>query len=237
MKHGVFSIDLVFLLVTLLSVLPYLFFKLRNIVPYPVNSSLKLQDFYILSILLTYLIIGGYQQYFWTKNNMLTNPFTVPITYLDTIIEKNDWWVYIYNFIYYFIFGFMLVSIKNYKHFALIFIGGLILMSGLTAIWYTIPNITQERMKTNKYFLSKTQKIDNNNNNACPSAHVVFAMYSYYLLRKVIGKFYALLIPTIISISCLKTSQHMVLDVVFGIIYSYVVYNFVLKKINSKVFI
>ena len=48
-------------------------------------------------------------------------------------------------------------------------------------------------MKTDKYFLSKTQKIDNNNN-ACPSAHVVFAMYSYYLLRGVIGELSASLV-------------------------------------------
>jgi hypothetical protein len=91
-------------------------------------------------------------------------------------------------------------------------------------------------MKTNKYFLSITQKIDNNNNNACPSAHVVFAMYSYYLLRGVIGEFYASLIPIIISISCLKTTQHVVLDILFGVIYSYIVYNFVLKKVNPTVF-
>jgi len=237
MKHGVFSIDLVFLLIIFLSILPYVFFKLRNKVPYPVSSSLKLQDFYILSTLLTYLIIGGYQQYFWTKDNMMRDPFTVPATYLDFIIKKNDSWVYIYNFIYYIMFGLLLVGVKNYKHFALIVIGGFILMSGLTVIWYTIPNVTHKRMETDNYFLSKTQKIDNNNNNACPSAHVVFAMYFYYLLRKLLGEFFALLIPIIVSISCLKTTQHMALDIVFAIFYSIIMYNFVLKKINSKVFI
>ena len=69
MKHGTFSIDLVLMLIIVLIIFPYLFFKVRNKVPYPVKSSLKLKDFYILSILLTYLIIGGYQQYFWTKDN------------------------------------------------------------------------------------------------------------------------------------------------------------------------
>lgn len=236
MKHGNFSIDLVFMLISVLLIFPYLFFNVRNKLPYPVKSSLKLQDFYILSILLTYLVIGGYQQYFWTKDNMLTDAITVPVTYLDNIIEKNDLWVYVYNFIYYLIFGFIIVSIKSYKHFAIIVIGAMVLMSGLTAIWYTIPNIVPERMKTNKYYLSKTQKIDNNKNNACPSAHVVFAMYSYYLLRGVIGEFYASLIPIMISISCIKTSQHVVLDILLGIIYSFIVYNFVLKKVSPTIF-
>lgn len=236
MKHGVFSIDLVLIMITVLSIFPYIFFKVRNKVPYPVKSTLKLEDYYILSILLTYIVMGGYQQYFWTKDNMLTDAITVPLTYLDTLIEKNDWWVYIYNFIYYIIFGFVLVSIKDYKHFVLLTSGAFLLMSGLTLIWYCIPNITPERMKTNKYILSKTQKIDNNKNNACPSAHVVFSVYSYYLLRHVIGEFYAIMIPIIISLSCLKTSQHVFLDVLLGIIYTYLVYNFVLKKVNPKIF-
>ena len=236
MKHGTFSIDLVLILITVLLIFPYLFFNVRNKVPYPVKSTLKLEDYYILSILLTYIVMGGYQQYFWTKDNMLTDAITVPVTYLDNIIEKNDWWVYIYNFIYYIIFGFVLVSIKDYKHFVLLTSGAFLLLSGLSIIWYTIPNITPERMKTNQYYLSKTQKIDNNKNNACPSAHVVFAMYSYYLLRGVIGEFYALLIPIIISISCIKTSQHVLLDILSGIIYTFIVYNFVLNKVNPTVF-
>lgn len=236
MKHSVFSIELVFMLIIVLTFIPYLFFLVRDKVPYPVKSSLNLQDFYILAILLTYLVIGGYQQYFWTKDNMLTTPFTVPELYLDKMLKKNDSWVYIYNFFYYMIFGFILVSIKDYKHFALTVIGAFILMTGLTVIWYLFPNITPERMKTKNYMLSKTQKIDNNKNNALPSAHVVFAMYSYYLLRHVIGEFYASLIPIMISISCLKTSQHVTLDVLSGIIYCYIVYNFILKKAVPDIF-
>ena len=34
-----------------------------------IKSQLKLSDYYIICIILTYLVIGGYQQYFWTKNN------------------------------------------------------------------------------------------------------------------------------------------------------------------------
>ena len=236
MKHGNFSIDMVLILIFVLMLFPYVFFKVRNKVPYPVNSTLKLKDYYILSILLTYLIVGGYQQYFWTKDNMVRNPFIVPKIFLDDILKKNDLWVYIYNFLYYFIFGFILVTIPNYKHFAVIIIGALILMTGLSIIWYIIPNKTPKRMKTDKYFLSKTQKIDNNNNNACPSAHVVFAMYSYYLLRGVIGEFSASLVPILVSISCLKTTQHVALDILLGIVYSYIMYNFVLKKVAPSVF-
>lgn len=89
MKHSVFSIELVFMLIIVLTFIPYLFFLVRDKVPYPVKSSLNLQDFYILAILLTYLVIGGYQQYFWTKDNMLTTPFTVPELYLDKMLKKK----------------------------------------------------------------------------------------------------------------------------------------------------
>ena len=69
--HGTFSIDLVMMLVAGVVIIPYVFYNIRLYVPYPVKSNLKLQDYYILIILLVYLIIGVYQQYFWTKKNKL----------------------------------------------------------------------------------------------------------------------------------------------------------------------
>ena len=67
MYSSTFSIDLVIMLIIFLIILPYIFFILRNKVPYPVKSSLKLSDYYILSIILTYLVIGGYQRIFGRK--------------------------------------------------------------------------------------------------------------------------------------------------------------------------
>ena len=89
-------------------------------------------------------------------------------------------------------------------------------------------------MLKTKYFLQKTQIIDEEGNNACPSAHVVFAMYSFYLLKNVIGYIPALLIPILILISCISTTQHVSIDIIFGIIYSILFYNFILKKILKK---
>jgi len=65
--HGTFSIDLVIMLVAIVVIIPYVFFNIRSYVPYPVKSNLKLQDYYILIILLVYLVIGVYQQYFGLK--------------------------------------------------------------------------------------------------------------------------------------------------------------------------
>ena len=239
-EHGSFSIDLVLILISSIIIVPYVFFNIRNLVPYPVKSNLKLVDYYILMILLVYLVIGVYQQYFWTKSNKIRKETVIPETILDkyiySIFNIDDNWTYIYNFIYYFVFGFIIVSIKSYKHFAQLVLGGIAMMTGLSIIWYFYPNIVESRMIPNNYFLKKTQMIDDNNNNACPSAHVVFAMYSFYLLRNVIGYFSAVLIPILISISCLTTTQHVSTDIIFGILYAIIFYNFVLNKINPKVF-
>lgn len=239
-QHGTFSVDLVALLLFSVLVVPYLFYKIRNRLPNPVSSTLTLSDYYILSILLIYLVIGVYQQYFWTKDNKLSREVIIPKTQIDTFFHTylgiDDKWTYIYNFIYYFVFGFIIVSIKDYKHFAILVLGAIALMTGLTIIWYLFPNVVESRMSPNNYFLKKTQAIDDNRNNACPSAHVVFAMYSFYLLRNVIGVVPAALFPILISISCLTTTQHVSLDIVSGLLYCVLFYNLILKKWNSTVF-
>lgn len=227
--HGVFSIDLVMILIFFLITLPYIFYQLK--IYLNIKSNLKMSDYYIICIILTYLVIGGYQQYFWTKNNKLRNPFVIQKTFIDDMITKNDVWIYVYNFIYYIIFGLIIITIKNYKEFAIKILCAYILLTGLTIIWYLFPNIVPKRMDTNNYFFSKTKAIDKNLNNACPSAHVVFAVYSYYLLRNTIGNTISILIPILISFSCLKTSQHLFIDVILGIIYTIICYNLILKNI------
>jgi hypothetical protein len=239
-EHGNFSIDLVGILVASLVMIPYAFYQIRNMVPHPVKSKLTLMDYYIIMTMLIYLVIGTYQQYFWTKTNRLRPETVIPSTGLDTMVQGlfgiNDSWTYIYNFIYYFVFGFIIISIKDYKHFAQLFLGAVALMTGLSFIWYIFPNKVESRMKPTNYFLKKTQAIDDNNNNACPSAHVVFAMYAFYLLRNVIGVLPAVTIPILISLSCLTTTQHVSTDIILGILYSIGFYNLILHKINPSVF-
>lgn len=239
-QNGVFSIDLVFLIFFSILFIPYIFYKLKDKVPYPVKTKLKLIDYYIISIILVYLVIGVYQQYFWTLSNKLRKEIIVPKTKIDDLLHKlfhiNDNWTYIYNFIYYFVFGFIIISIRDYKHFAIMVLGAIAMMTGLSFIWYLFPNVVESRIKPNNYFLKKTQLIDNNNNNACPSAHVVFAIYAFYLLRNVIGYIPASLIPILIAISCFTTTQHVSTDIIFGALYAVLFYNFILKKISPENF-
>ena len=239
-KHSSFSIELVMLLFVSIIIFPYVFYKIRLLVPYPVKSELTIQDYYIIIVLLVYLVIGVYQQYFWTKTNKLRDEKIITKTKLDeylyNIFGENDSWVYIYNFIYYIIFGLIIISVRNYKHFSIIIIGGIMMMTGLSIIWYLFPNDVETRMKTDKYFLQKTQAIDEPGNNCCPSAHVVFAMYSFYLLKNIIGYSTALLIPILISISCIATTQHVSTDIILGIVYSIVFYNLILKSVFPKIF-
>jgi hypothetical protein len=239
-EHGTFSIDLVLLLMISVIIVPYVFFNIRDLVPYPVKSNLKLVDYYILMVLLVYLVIGVYQQYFWTKTNKIRKETIIPQTpidhYVHSLFAINDSWTYIYNFIYYFVFGLIIISIKSYKHFATLIFGGIAMMTGLSAIWYLYPNIVKNRMVTDNYFLQKTQIIDNNTNNACPSAHVVFSMYAFYLLRNVVGYLPAVIVPILVSISCLTTTQHVSTDIFFGVLYASIFYNYILKNINPTVF-
>ena len=237
MYSGVFSIDLVGLLVLALACFPYIFFKMRNLVPYPVKSTLKLTDYYILCTLLVYLVTGVYQQYFWTKKNKIKKEVKVPKIFLDNWISKNSDWVYVYNFVYYLIFGLVIISVKNYKHFAVLMMGSIALMTGLSVIWYLLPNVVDTRIDTDNYYLKKVQAIDTNTNNAAPSAHVVLSVYSYYILRNVIGEIPALCIPIIVSTSCLKTSQHHCIDVVSGVIFTVAFYNLIFKRLSPSVFL
>ena len=239
-QNGIFSLDLVFILIISVIMIPYIFYNLRNKVPYPVKSNLTLIDYYIIIIILVYLVIGVYQQYFWTKSNKIRKEIVMPKTKIDDFLHNlfgiNDNWTYIYNFIYYFVFGFIIISIRDYKHFAILALGAISMMTGLSIIWYLFPNIVEPRIKPNNYFLKKTQLIDNNHNNACPSAHVVFAMYAFYLLRNVIGYIPAIMIPILISISCITTTQHVSIDIILGVIYASLFYNFILKKISPENF-
>jgi membrane-associated phospholipid phosphatase len=134
------------------------------------------------------------------------------------------------------VFGFIIISVKDYKHFAVLVLGAIAMMTGLSIIWYLFPNIVDVRINPKNYFLKKTQAIDSNHNNACPSAHVVFAMYSFYLLRNVIGYYPAALIPILISISCITTTQHVTTDIIFGLLYTIIFYNFILVKLAPEYF-
>jgi hypothetical protein len=240
-EHGVFSFDLVLMIVFAVAVVPALSYSIHDKVKNPVKSNLGLSDYYILSIILVYLVIGLYQQYFWTKSNKFRETSIMPKTTIDKILNNcfsmNTYWICIYNLIYYLIFGLILISVRDYKHFAIIILGGALLLTGLNLIWYFFPNTVEERIQTNGiYLFEKTQKIDSNHNNACPSAHVVFSVYAFYLLKNVIGFLPAILFPILISLSCIVTSQHVSTDAVFGIIYTVLIYKFGLHKIDPKSF-
>ena len=77
------------LLVIGVIIIPYVFYNIRLLVPYPVKSNLKLHDYYIIIILLVYLVIGIYQQYFWTKQNKLRKT-TIQNNVLDIRKKGNN---------------------------------------------------------------------------------------------------------------------------------------------------
>ena len=241
MLHGVFTIDLVGILLGAQTVLPFCFYQVRNWVPHPVESDLTLSDYYIICCLMMYLVIGSYQQNFWTKKNKRCPEIVMRKTAVDRLVVRvftaNENWVYVYNGIYYAVIGGVIISVRDYKHFAVLYLGGVAILSGLTVIWWVAPTVVEPpKPATSSYYLSKTQAVDLNLNNSCPSAHCAIAMYSFYLLRGLLGGGPAAIIPILVSISCITTGQHVAYDAVAGVLHTAAVYNWVLKPLAPNYF-
>jgi hypothetical protein len=56
------------------------------------------------------------------------------------------------------------------------------------------------------------------------------------VVKNIIGYLPALLIPILISISCMATTQHVSTDIILGVIYSILFYNLILKNIFPSIF-
>ena len=204
-------------------ILPFIYYLFRQ-------NNFKLIDFYALSAVLLFLIVGAYQIYFYPqkyhKNN--TNIIEIPETYIDKQIPKLTWSVYIYNFVYYIGFGLLLIFIKSYKEFIYTCFRALLLLVTLFLFFMVFPyklnDNTRDKGEKN-IFLNLTQSCDGLTN-AFPSAHVAIAVYISVVLKKYIGNI-AFIFPILIFISCLLTKQHFFIDCVggacWGSIYSSIV--------------
>lgn len=240
MLHGVFTIDLVGILIGAQTVLPFCFYQARDLVPHPVESDLTLTDYYIICGIFMYLIIGSYQQYFWTKKNKRCPETVLRKTAVDHLVVRvftsSEKWIYVYNLIYYVVIGGVVISVRDYKHFAVVFLGASAVLSGLTVIWWVAPTVVEPPKRASSYLFKNTQSIDLNLNNACPSAHCAIAMYAFYMLRGLLGDGPAASIPILVSISCITTGQHVYIDAVAGVLYTAAVYNWALKPLAPNYF-
>ena len=70
-------------------------------------------------------------------------------------------------------------------------------------IWYLYPNIVPEKIEAKNYFMKKHKQLMKI---LIMRVQVLTlcVMYSYYIIRKLFGNIVTLIIPILISYSCLK---------------------------------
>jgi hypothetical protein len=198
-------------------VMPFIYYLFRQ-------NNLKLIDFYAMSALLLFLVVGGYQLYFYPQRYHKNNPeqkiYEIPETVIDQHIPKITSAVYIYNFLYYIGFGIIMIFIKSYKEFVYLCFRALVLLVTLFLFFMLAPNkvnaSTRDANESNR-FLKLTQSCDDLTN-AFPSAHVAIAVYIAFELKKYIGNG-AYIFPLLIFASCLCTKQHFFIDCIGGAVW------------------
>ncbi len=199
------------------------------------QQKMYLYDYYAMALILVFLVIGGYQLYFWCQYNSLNQVYEIPETQFDKMIPKYDDSVYIYNFIYYIGFGLCLIAVKSYKQFVYILVAAFGLLITLSLFFITFPTKLPEhtRNKDEKQpFLKLTQKYDQLLN-AFPSAHVALSVFVAFVAYPLVG-WYSTLFPLLITGSCLTTKQHFTIDCVGGFVWG-LVYSLLVKRVfNPK---
>lgn len=203
------------LIVTTYVVMPPFYYLLKIL--FNPKTPLQLRDYYIMCLLLIFLVTGGYQLYFWSQKAYIGQVSEIQETWLDTIIPKWIPAVYVYNFLYYIGFGLVVVSFTSYAQFVHAIVAGIGLLLTHVILFVLfptkLPDTSRSQDTPNKY-LQLTQKYDSLHN-AFPSAHVSISILVYFLVRGVFGE-WALLFPILITLSCLLTKQHYVIDCLGG---------------------
>ncbi|ACE06096.1 hypothetical protein Aasi_0709 [Candidatus Amoebophilus asiaticus 5a2] len=168
------------------------------------------------------LVLGGYQMYFWPqKNHKLHKKIYLVPTLLDKRIPAIPELFWIYSPLYYVFFSLAILCLKNYNSSALH--AWLMLMH--SSFWFVhfptgIRKEFREKVrgvptdKVTKFIMDLVHDHDTEDN-ACPSMHCAFAVFLAFITYP----FYPTLsiaFPIIVSLSCLFTKQHLIVDIVPG---------------------
>ncbi|MCP3660641.1 MAG: phosphatase PAP2 family protein [Bacteroidetes bacterium] len=220
-------------------IFPFIIYLLRKLLKKNTNEKLALLDIYVMSFLAVIIIFGYFQIYIWTQHKYLGKPYIVPSTFIDKLIPRNGGiiWPYIYVIFYHIYLLSALLCLKDYKHFCGLMFASSGLMVILGIIYYIFPtNIGLQREETSSLLLQSIFKFDKTSNNFFPSGHMAFSTFNYYFLRNFLGKRILKAVPILIGLSCLRTGQHVCLDLMAGWIIGFSWYRFFLNKINPKYF-
>lgn len=179
-------------------------------------------------ILSIFLIVGGYQFYFWCQGRELRTPRAMELS-IDRLIPYRPGWVWIYSFLYYPIILYVNLVVESPRHFAQLAISYLILLFSQMAFFLLFPVETppswrrlNRRRNLSERFLAFVQSFDARSN-CFPSMHCSVAMLTSLHLFPALGPS-AFLFAGLIAVSCLFTKQHYILDLPAGILLGWLIY-------------
>jgi len=168
------------------------------------------------------LVLAGYQMYFWPqKNHQLSRKKYLRPTKLDKAIPAVPELFWIYSPIYYVFFSLAILCLKNYNSTAL-HAWLMLLHSSFWFIYFPTGIKKDFREQIRKVPTDKLTKFimhlvhaHDSEDNACPSMHCAFAVFLAFITYP----FYPVLslaFPIVVSLSCLFTKQHLIIDIIPG---------------------
>ena len=167
-----------------------------------------------------FLMIGGYQFYFWCQRNHLVPPRELRFP-LDDRIPYWPTWVWIYSFLYHPIILYTTITVESADQFTYLATSYLLLLGFQMVFFLAFPVVTPESWRArneqrtySERFLAFVQKLDARSN-CFPSMHVSVATLTAMHLYSKLGV-WVLAFPVLIGVSCLFTKQHYLVDVPAG---------------------
>mmetsp|Transcript_10491 Transcript_10491/g.24309 ORF Transcript_10491/g.24309 Transcript_10491/m.24309 type:complete len:237 (+) Transcript_10491:2085-2795(+) len=170
------------------------------------------------------LTLGAYQIYFWPQRNhdpkkkILLRPTTI-----DRSIPAIPQAYWIYSPLYYIVFNLAFLSLPDYK----ITMLNAWLMLMHASFWFLhFPTgvaegfreeIRKAPMDKATRFVMNLVHAHDSEDNACPSMHCAFAMFITFIIYPCYPAF-AISFPILISLSCLVCKQHLIMDIIPGLI-------------------
>jgi hypothetical protein len=170
------------------------------------------------------LTLGGYQIYFWPqKNHDSKKKIILQPTAIDRSIPAIPQAYWVYSPLYYIVFNLAFLSLPDYK--VTMLNAWLMLMHA--SFWFlTFPTgiakefrekIRSASMDKATRFVMNLVHAHDSEDNACPSMHCAFAMFIALIIYPLYPTL-AVAFPLLISLSCLVCKQHLIMDIVPGLV-------------------
>jgi membrane-associated phospholipid phosphatase len=179
-----------------------------------------------------FLIVGGYQLYFWCQTNPLSLRTRRLLLALDRAIPYRPNWVWIYTFLYYPVILYITLTTDSSRQFLYVAISYVALLMAQVALFVTFPVATPEEWRggvnaargRSERILALVQRFDAPSN-SFPSMHTSVAVLTAFHLQPSLGPV-IFAFPVLIALSCLFTKQHYVLDLPAGALLGWVCFGF-----------